>query len=73
MKQVGAVLLIILWAYSLVVMADFPKIGIYLIMLKSVAIVLLQFSALFASIIIGFALSFHLLGTRINWNVHCKG
>ena len=65
MRQLAAVLIVILWAYSLVVMADFPKIGIYLIMLKSVATVLLQFSALFASIIIGFALSFHLLGTII--------
>ena len=43
------------------ILADFPSIGIYLLMLKSVAKVLITFFGLFSFIIVAFAFGFHLL------------
>ena len=59
--QLGALVITLLWIYVMFILADFPSIGIYLIMLKSVAKVLINFLALFSFIIIAFSLGFHLL------------
>ena len=47
--------------YNMVILSDFPLIGIYLLMLKSVASILTIFFVLFSFIIVAFAFGFHLL------------
>ena len=47
--------------YNMVILSDFPLIGIYLLMLKSVASILIIFFVLFSFIIVAFAFGFHLL------------
>ena len=59
--QLGAIVITLLWIYVMFILADFPSFGIYLIMLKSVAKVLIKFLALFSFIIVAFSLGFHLL------------
>ena len=61
LHQLSAVVVTVTWVYVMIILADFPSIGIYLLMLKSVARVLIDFFALFSFIIIAFAFSFHLL------------
>ena len=61
LHQLSAVVVTVTWVYVMIILADFPSIGIYLLMLKSVARVLIVFFALFSFIIIAFAFSFHLL------------
>ena len=45
----------------MVVLADFPDIGIYLLMLKSVAKILIAYFGLLSFIIVAFSLGFHIL------------
>ena len=59
--QLGAIVITLLWIFVMFILADFPSIGIYLLMLKSVAKVLIKFLALFSFIIVAFSLGFHLL------------
>ena len=59
--QLASVLITLVWVNVMVVLADFPSIGIYLIMLKSVSKLLFKFFLLFSFVIIAFSLSFHLL------------
>ena len=57
----AAVVITLVWVYVLVVLANFPFLGIYLLMLKRVALVLTSFLALLSVVILAFAFSFHLL------------
>ena len=59
--QLAAIVITLVWVYVLVVLAIFPFLGIYLLMLKRVALVLTSFLVLLSFVIIAFALSFHLL------------
>ena len=60
-QQLAAIVIAIVWVYVLVVLAIFPFLGIYLLMLKKVALALASFLALLSFVIVAFALSFHLL------------
>ena len=61
LHQLAALIITGVWMYNMVILSDFPLIGIYLLMLKSVASILIIFFVLFSFIIIAFAFGFHLL------------